>query len=682
MKPSTEKRLFRYALTSKKSILIGLICLMISVGLELTGPFIAKSVIDNHIVGIQTNWAVVNEDNDSDTVEFKGEYLKRADRVEETDLVLGEYTLLQSAKDYYLIHEQVPLNSSIQVVNGEELTITNHDDFQQVSGEQLSVSELYTFFKPEINPIVWLLGLYLGLILISSVFQYLKTYLLQVSANKIIQRMRNDVFEQVEELPMNYFVSRPAGKIVARITNDTEAIKELYVKVLETFVNGFIYMTGIFVALYLLNVTLATICLVLLPILFLWMKFYKKYAGKYNRVIRSTNSEINASINESIQGMPIIQAFRRTKETQAEFEQLNTRHFDYQKKMMVLSALTSFNLVNVLRGFAFVAFIWFFGSASLSVDSMITAGILYAFVDYLTRLFEPVTQIVNQLPQLEQARVAGARVFELLDEDGEEVDKVNMKRIQGEVRFDKVSFAYEADDYILKNVSFHVRPGETVAFVGHTGSGKSSIMNLLFRFYDPQKGKIEVDGLNALNLTRQQVRKHIGIVLQDPFIFTGTVLSNITLNDPTITREKAIEALKAVGADSFIEKLPNQYDEPVGENGSQFSTGQRQLLSFARALAFDPAILILDEATANIDTETEGLIQDAMNVLAKGRTMLVIAHRLSTIQHANQIIVLERGKIIERGTHQELIQQNGSYYQMYKMQQGAMKEKPLIANNG
>ncbi|WP_208590226.1 ABC transporter ATP-binding protein [Gracilibacillus suaedae] len=678
MKPSTEKRLFQYALTSKKYILIGLVCLIIAVGLELTGPFIAKRVIDNHIVGIQTNWTQVEEQHDADVVHFNGMFLKRTDRLTDQDHMINQYTLLQSGKNFYLVDQEVPPNSSVQTANDDLITISYNNTTEQVNGTQLTVSELYKFFQPEIKPIVLLLGLYLGLILIASIFQYFKTYLLQVSANKIIQRMRNDVFQRVEELPMNYFVKRPAGKIVARVTNDTEAIKELYVKVLETFVNGFVYMTGIFVALFLLNASLATICLIVIPILFVWMKLFKKYAGKYNRVIRSTNSEINASINESIQGMPIIQAFRRTNETQGEFEQLNSRHYTYQKKMIVLSALTSFNLVNALRGVAFVAFIWFFGSNALSGESLITAGILYAFVDYLTRLFEPMTQIVNQLPQLEQARVAGARVFELLDEKGEKIGKLEMNRIKGDVLFDNVSFAYEKDDYILKNVNFRVKPGETVAFVGHTGSGKSSIMNLLFRFYDPQKGSIKIDSIDTSTLTRQQVRHHIGIVLQDPFIFTGTVLSNITLNDPAITRAKAIAALKAVGADQFIEKLPNQYDEPVGENGSEFSTGQRQLLSFARALAFDPAILILDEATANIDTETEGLIQEAMKILAKGRTMLVIAHRLSTIQHADEIIVLQRGQIIEKGTHQELLQQRGNYHQMYKMQQGTSNKIPAV----
>lgn len=674
MKPSTEKRLLRYALSSKKTISIALICLIIAVGLELTGPFIAKTIIDNHIVGIETDWVQVEEQNDSNTIAYKDRFLKRSDRLQADDQVMDTYTFMQAGRHYYLIDDQIPLNSSIEVVNDESIAVTSNNSTETIAAEKVATRDLYRFFEPELNPIVWLLVLYVGLLLIAAIFQYMKTYLLQVHANKIIQRMRNDVFKKVEELPMQYFVKQPAGKILARVTNDTEAIKELYVKVLETFVNGFIYMTGIMIALFLLNKTLATICLILLPILLLFMMFYKKYAGKYNRVIRSVNSEINASINESIQTMPIIQAFRRTDERQAEFEQLNDRHFRYQKKMIALSALSSYNLVNAIRGIAFIGFIWYFGSRSFSVENVISTGLLYAFVDYLTRLFESLTQMVNQLPQLEQARVSAGRVFELLDEDTEVIDNKEIDRISGEVTFDNVSFGYEKDDYILKNVAFHVLPGQTVAFVGHTGSGKSSVMNLLFRFYDPQKGVIAIDGIDTATLTRQQVRQHIGIVLQDPFIFTGTVLSNITLDDPTIKREQAIAALKAVGADRFIEKLPKQYDEPVGENGSEFSTGQRQLLSFARALAFNPAILVLDEATANIDTETEGMIQQAMNILAEGRTMLVIAHRLSTIQHADQIIVLENGQIIEKGTHDQLIKEDGNYYQMFKMQQGGLSE--------
>src|SRR5690625_4077012 len=301
-------------------------------------------------------------------------------------------------------------------------------------------------------------------------------------------------------------------------------------------------------------------------------------------------------------------------------------------------------------------------------------GMLYALVDYLTRFFEPVTAIVNQFPLIEQARASGDRMFKLMDHEGEEVRDKAIARYQGNIAFQDVSFAYIENEYVLKNTSFSIQAGETAAFVGHTGSGKSSIMNILFRFYDPQKGTITIDGIPTNQLSRQQVRAHMGIVLQDPFLFSGTILSNVTMNDPAITNEAAIKASQAVGADHFIEKLPNGFDETVTEGGSTFSLGERQLISFARALAFDPAILILDEATANIDTETEYIIQHALEVLKKGRTTLVIAHRLSTIQNADKIFVLENGKIEETGNHESLIKEQGIYFQMYQMQKGSRQQ--------
>ncbi len=313
------------------------------------------------------------------------------------------------------------------------------------------------------------------------------------------------------------------------------------------------------------------------------------------------------------------------------------------------------------------------GSFSLEPGSVVSIGLFYALIDYLTRLFEPITNIVNQLPLIEQARVAGTRVFEVMDEEAETVNHEAIARYKGDISFEDVSFAYEEDD-VLKNITFSVQAGETVAFVGHTGSGKSSLMNLLFRFYDPQEGEISIDDEPIQQLSRQQVRSHMGIVLQDPFLFSGTILSNVTMNDKRISKDGAINALKAVGADQFIEKLPKKYDATVTEGGTTFSLGERQLISFARALAFDPAILVLDEATANIDTESENLIQDALHVLQEGRTTLVIAHRLSTIRNADKIIVLERGMIKEIGNHEALIAQKGIYEEMYRMQQKGVQQ--------
>lgn len=382
-------------------------------------------------------------------------------------------------------------------------------------------------------------------------------------------------------------------------------------------------------------------------------------------------------INESIQGMTIIQAFRRHKETKQEFEEINEDHFKYQNKLLSLNAMTSHNLVNVFRNLAFVTLIWYFGGASLGIGSVVSIGVLYAFVDYLNRLFHPITDVVNKLAQLEQALVAADRVFELLEEKGVDVTTGSVERFKGNVVFNDVSFGYKPGEYVLKNISFEAQKGETVALVGHTGSGKSSIMNLLFRFYDIEEGTISIDGTNVQDMPKQLLRQHMGIVLQDPFLFTGTIASNVSLEDPSISREMVEKALTDVGADKLIAYLPQGYDEPVIEKGSTLSAGERQLVSFARALAFNPAILILDEATASIDTETETIIQQALDVLKQGRTTFIIAHRLSTIKNADQILVLDRGEIVERGNHVELMNHRGKYYQMYQLQQG-QKERTAV----
>ena len=536
------------------------------------------------------------------------------------------------------------------------------------------IDNYMTIGKIEIKPIAWLLILYLGLAMATAILRYFMYIYLQSGANRVVQKLRKDVFNHLQTLPIDYFDNLPAGKIVARVTNDTEAVRNLYVQVLSNFVTSFISIIGVYVALFILNWKMALLALTMMPVIYLWMILYRKFASRYNGVIRSKIADINAMINESIQGMTIIQAFRREKQMSQEFDDMNNEHYAYQRKLLFLDSATSFNLVNTLRLIMFTLFIVYFSMQSITSAEIVSAGTLYAFVDYLTKLFNPIVNIVNQFSQLEQSLVAGKRVFEVLDMDGEPVSQESLPRYQGNVVFENVSFAYKNDEYVLKNISFKAHQGETIALVGHTGSGKSSIMNLLFRFYDPSKGKITIDGIDVTTLSRQTMREHMGIVLQDPYLFTGTIASNVSLNNSSITREKVEAALKAVGAEQVLSHLPNGYNEPVIEKGSTLSSGQRQLISFARALAFDPAILILDEATSNIDTETEEMIQHAMDVLKKGRTTFIIAHRLSTIKNADRILVLDRGEIVERGTHDELLAQGGIYEKMYRMQANSLKE--------
>ncbi|MFD3269306.1 ABC transporter ATP-binding protein [Paenibacillus dendritiformis] len=663
------KRLWQYALQFKTSFIIGLLMLTVAVAAELSGPFIAKNIIDKHILGIEKPYYETSAEANG-AILYEGRHFKREDRFKEGEAKGDQVRILQIGTQFVFVDGPIPSEMGDRQFEGGMLTIRDGADTWSVPASPMSLSQLLTFYKPEIVSIIQNMALYVGLLLVSVVASYGQIMGLQTAANRVIRKLRGDVYAHVQRLPIPYFDNLPAGKVVSRVTNDTEAVKDLFLSVLESFTSGIITITGIYVALFILDMKLALICMFILPLIYLWIVLYRKFATKYNKVIRSRLSSINAMINESIQGIPVIRSFRRQKDTMNEFEELNEEYLSYQNKMLNLNAFTSHNLVNVLRNIAFAVVLWFFGGASLSASGVITLGVLYAFADLLNRLFQPITGMVNQLANLDSSLVSAGRVFELMDEPGEPLDEGSMPRYKGHVEFDRVSFAYK-EDYVLRDISFEAKPGQTVALVGHTGSGKSSIMNLLFRFYDPQRGEIRIDGTPTTSVPKQWIREHMGIVLQDPYLFTGTIASNVSLNDPRITRQKVEQALNAVGADRVLKHLPQGIDEPVIEKGSTLSAGQRQLISFARALAFEPAILILDEATANIDTETEALIQEALEVLKRGRTTFIIAHRLSTIRSADLILVLHRGEIVEQGTHDELMRLKGRYYKMYQLQQGS-----------
>lgn len=687
------RRLTDFAKPFQKQIIGALFLLVLGTSAELAGPFLAKVMIDNHILGIQKPWYVLQDKPQAAAeaaVSLNDKYYVREDFIEEMglspdELKNSQMTVLAEGTTYYLVTGHVDQNGKKQITplaqeNGRDhVKVVNTNEQAGTSatytGIKLTADEVKAMYSSDMLPILWLSVGYAVLILLSAGFNYIQILWLQTIAQRIIQQIRMKLFIHLQKLPVSFFDKTPVGSLVSRVSNDTEAVRELYVSVLATFVQNGLYLIGILIALYILQPELALFCCLTVPILVLLVFFYQRYSSRYYAIIRARLSDMNAMINEMIQNMSIVQAFRREAGVQKEFADVNEAYFKVRLKEINLESFLLRPAVDLIWKVSLTLIIWYFGSTSF--HSAISFGALFAFVDYMGRFFEPINMIMGRLSQLAQATTSAKRVFDILDTEPESETAVAGKQIsrpQGEVVFDQVSFAYSGDEYVLKNVSFTAKPGQTIALVGHTGSGKSSLMNLLLGFYPVSKGRILIDGEDMKSIDTHALRQHVGLVLQDPFLFTGSIGFNIRMYNEAITDEKVRASAEAVRADEFIKQLPGGYDEPVVERGMTLSAGQRQLISFARALAADPAILILDEATASIDSETELAIQEALHVLSKGRTTFIIAHRLSTIQHADQILVLSRGEVTERGTHEELMEQDGLYRKMYQLQQGSRVE--------
>ncbi|SHF15745.1 ATP-binding cassette, subfamily B [Thermoanaerobacter uzonensis DSM 18761] len=510
--------------------------------------------------------------------------------------------------------------------------------------------------------------IYLIIITTAFIINYGQVYLIQYTGQKIIFNLRQQIFEHIQSLSLSFFDKNPVGRLVTRVTNDTDTLNEMYTSVIVNLFNDIFIILGIIIVMLSLNVKLTLVSLSTVPLIIGGMYIYRKLASQAYRLVRVRLARINAFLSEHISGMKIVQLFVTEHKKSKEFEKINKDYYDANMRQLTIFAIFRPSM-DVIYSLTLALLIWYGGKDIIS--HKIEFGVLYAFVNYLQQLFQPIFDISEKYDILQSAMASAERIFILLDtkEQIKDPEKpIPLEDIQGKIEFKNVWFSYSGKEWVLKDISFVVNPGETVAFVGATGAGKSSIISLLSRFYDIQKGEILIDGIDIRKVRQQDLRKHIGVVLQDVFLFTGDIKSNIRLNNKNITDNDIYMVAKYVNAHHFIKKLPEGYDSKVTERGSTLSAGQRQLLAFARALAFNPKILVLDEATANIDTETEKLIQDALKKLTKGRTTLVIAHRLSTIQHADKIIVIHKGRIREMGTHNELLQKKGLYYNLYMLQ--------------
>lgn len=519
---------------------------------------------------------------------------------------------------------------------------------------------------------VWIIALvYIGLQLVNIVGSYFQTLRFQELALAIIQQIRIDAFSKVQKLGLRYFDQTPAGGIVSRVTNDTESIKEMFVSVAVTFMQAIFGIVGVYIALFTLDGKLALYTLILLPLFLILVSVYRYYSADFYQDIRERLSQLNAKISESLSGMDMIQAFRQEKRLSDEFIEVNEGHYRVGLRNIRFDSLMLGPFIDLMYALSIVAVLSYFGTASLT--SVVDVGIIYAFTTLLRRLFQPINQVMQRLSMFQQAIVSASRVFALIDNPEIEPEQkaASTQEIQeGTIEFRNVTFSYDGKNDVLKDISFTANAGETVALVGHTGSGKSSIINLFMRFYEYERGDIFIDGVSLKDYPIEELRKKVGLVLQDPFMFYGDIASNIRLHNEELTDEDVQEAAEFVQANHFIEELPNGYEQKVTERGSTLSSGQRQLIAFARTIAMNPKVLVLDEATANIDTETEVAIQKSLEKMREGRTTIAIAHRLSTIADAELILVLHHGEIVERGTHAELLAQKGLYYTMYELQNG------------
>lgn len=631
------------------------------IAVELYRPIIVGNAIDQYINGYYHPY-VEADVSASDAINWNGLVLSRDQAVSKADSASFYQIFLW--KDHYYMAENLTRSECTALQNADTSVLKN---YVREGAQKLTSNDLKVLRQNDFKGILKA-GILFLLLLFSGFFLNLAdTWLLQKMGQQIVYKLREETFTHIHSLSLSFFNITPVGKLVTRVSNDTEAVNELFSTILVKLFKNIVKIIGYAVVMLSINVKMAGISFLLLPLVAILTFVFRHLSRKAYQITRNKITELNTFLSEHISGMKLIQIFAREKEKYSEFEgkSMELYRANFREIMTFAIFRPSIYMVSV------IAMILVIRTGSLSVlNGSLSLGTLFVFITYISSFFEPIQELSEQLGTLQSSIASAEKIFSVLDVKPEIVSPADPTpvNILGEIEFRHVWFAYEEENYILKDVSFVIQPGEKAAFVGATGAGKSTILNLIGRYFDIQKGQILIDGIDIHEIDLDVLRGAIGQVQQDVFIFTGDIKSNISLNNEAISPDDVRRAAEIVNADPFIQKLPHGYDEPVTERGSTLSAGQRQLLSFARTLAYDPKILVLDEATANIDTETETLITQALARLMDGRTTIMVAHRLSTIQHADKIIVMHHGEIKESGTHQELLVKDGLYKKLYELQ--------------
>lgn len=655
------KRLLSYLKPHKWVMTLATVLVLFIIAVELYRPIIIGNAIDQYINGYYHPY-VEADISASDAVNWNGLVLSRDQAVSKADSASFYQIFLW--KDHYYMAENLTRAECTALQNADTSVLKN---YVREGAQKLTSNDLKVLRQNDFKGILKA-GILFLLLLFSGFFLNLAdTWLLQKMGQQIVYKLREETFTHIHSLSLSFFNTTPVGKLVTRVSNDTEAVNELFSTILVKLFKNVVKIIGYAVVMLSINVKMAGISFLLLPLVAILTFVFRHLSRKAYQITRNKITELNTFLSEHISGMKLIQIFAREKEKYSEFEgkSMELYRANFREIMTFAIFRPSIYLVSV------IAMILVIRTGSLSVlNGSLSLGTLFVFITYISSFFEPIQELSEQLGTLQSSIASAEKIFSVLDVKPEIVSPADPApvNILGEIEFRHVWFAYEEENYILKDVSFVIHPGEKAAFVGATGAGKSTILNLIGRYFDIQKGQILIDGIDIHEIDLDVLRGAIGQVQQDVFIFTGDIKSNISLNNEAISPDDVRRAAEIVNADPFIQKLPHRYDEPVTERGSTLSAGQRQLLSFARTLAYDPKILVLDEATANIDTETETLITQALARLMDGRTTIMVAHRLSTIQHADKIIVMHHGEIKESGTHQELLVKDGLYKKLYELQ--------------
>jgi ATP-binding cassette subfamily B protein/subfamily B ATP-binding cassette protein MsbA len=697
-------RLLKYLKPYLKWVALAFCLLIMTASLELVMPLLTKNAVDNHIVSDkrllklnQEEYAHFEAVNEIDKYKIyhvsdmyylvltskNSRFIPKQDLKQyeqNANLTQDKYTFIQSNNQIEKI--LTPYMDKITRVKDKELAVPAS------VLSQLSVNDKTIVRKDSMNKVA-LYGLaFLFFVILKTVVQYLQLVITTIFSQKATNDLRSDLFAHMEKLPVSFFDKNPVGRLVTRVTNDVRSLDEMLSSGVLTIIQDAAMIVAIMILMLFLNWRLALVSFTILPLVFWVIKTYKNKTRVTYREVRKRLAAVNAMLAEHISGMKIIQLFNQSAVKQKEFENVN--QFYYKESMKQLRLFAIFRpLISVSRQVAVAIMLWYAGGQI--IENVVTIGVFMAFMTYIEKLYEPISEFSEKFNILQGAMAGAERIFDLMDQEEADYreDSVPVDDVQGDIEFKNVSLSYltinnqdqnsdevlqktESElteaDFVLKNVSFKVKAGEKIALVGHTGSGKTSIVNLILGMYPYQKGQILIDNKALEEYRLQDLRSHIGMVQQDVFLFSGTIRDNIALNNPDLSDEDLERLCKYVNVMHFVNQLPERFNEPVMERGSTFSVGQRQLISFARVLAYNPSIFILDEATANIDTETELLIQDALQKLMEKRTSIIIAHRLSTIQHVDRILVLHKGEIVEEGSHQELLQKEGLYYDLYRLQ--------------